>query len=275
MITLYLRRLRLNFNHTFNKLTITQKIELYLIPLLIIFFIFSNNGSLFQKERLLEAIQTPQNTNTKASTIEIITFYEKLAKLTNVKISILKFDKNNTIIAKFEGTADALLTFLQEVEKRDKIISLHFIQKDLDIEIEGVFLMKTFHNKIPNISPLQNLKNPFLNSIQKQAYLLESPSMTLETLKPESKVPKKISKTLLPLEETMTKEDTTQESEDLIEVLPKSKTIAIVGEYVLLNNEWLKIGDSYKGYIVTEISKKTIQFQKNGKLAIMEMFNDN
>jgi hypothetical protein len=268
----------LNFNNIFNQLTKIQKIELYLIPFLITFFIFSNDFLFFSKEQPINIIQIQNDTNTKATKIEIITFYEKLAKLTNVTVCTLKFHKDNTIMAKFGGDANAVLTFLQELEKRDKIISLQFNPKDRNIAVEGVFLIKTFHNKIPNITALKNVKNPFLTTIATESIVAKNPSPTIQVVKqkitPKLNLNENIEKISPPIETMFIEENRTEESEDLIEILPKSKTTAIVGKYVFLNKEWLKIGDSYKGYTITDISNQTIQFQKHGKFAIMEMFND-
>ena len=278
MIISSLQRLRLNFNNIFNQLTKIQKIELYLIPFLITFFIFSNDFLFFSKEQPINIIQIQNDTNTKATKIEIITFYEKLAKLTNVTVCTLKFHKDNTIMAKFGGDANAVLTFLQELEKRDKIISLQFNPKDRNIAVEGVFLIKTFHNKIPNITALKNVKNPFLTTIATESIVAKNPSPTIQVVKqkitPKLNLNENIEKISPPIETMFIEENRTEESEDLIEILPKSKTTAIVGKYVFLNKEWLKIGDSYKGYTITDISNQTIQFQKHGKFAIMEMFND-
>jgi len=273
----------LNFNQLFHQLSIIQKIELYLIPILITFFIFSSD-LFFMKKEPIDTIQTLHNTHNKASKIEIITFYEKLAKLTNVKMCTLKFDKNNTIIAKFGGDINAVLTFLQEIEKRDKIISLRFIENGSNVAIEALFLIKTFHNKIPNISHLKDLKSPFLTSIPNQTKLLtdfktitqpSQPNQPKFTITSTTKKIEELPKVSSPIEKKVIEENLSDDTNDLIEVLPKSKTVAKVGEYVLLNKEWLKIGDNYQGYIITDISNKTIQFQKNGKLAIMELFDDN
>ena len=278
MIISSLQRLRLNFNNIFNQLTKIQKIELYFIPVLITFFIFSNDLLFFSKELPINTIQIQNDTNTKATKIEIITFYEKLAKLTNVTVCTLKFHKDNTIMAKFGGDANAVLTFIQELEKRDKIISLQFNPKDRNIAVEGVFLIKTFHNKIPNITALKNVKNPFLTTIATESIVAKNPSPTIQVVKqkitPKLNLNENIEKISPPIETMFIEENRTEESEDLIEILPKSKTTAIVGKYVFLNKEWLKIGDSYKGYTITDISNQTIQFQKHGKFAIMEMFND-
>jgi hypothetical protein len=267
----------LNFNHIFNQLTKLQKIELYLIPILVIFFIFSNDLLFFSTKPTINTLQTSQNTNIKPHKIEIITYYEQLAKLSNVKICTLKFDKHNTLIAKFGGEATAILTFLQELEKSDEIISLHFHQKDFNIAVEGVFLIKTFHNKIPTITALENVKNPFLNSIATRPIVSKNLLPTIQVDKqkttPTIKSNENREKNLPSVEEIFVEENKTEENENLIEILPKSKTTAIVGKYVFLNKQWLKIGDSYKGYIITDISNQTIQFQKNGKLAIMEMFD--
>jgi hypothetical protein len=268
----------LNFNNIFNQLTKIQKIELYFIPLLITFFIFSNDFLFFSKKQPINTIQILNDTNTKATKIEIITFYEKLAKLTNVTVCTLKFHKDNTIMAKFGGDANAVLTFIQELEKRDKIISLQFNPKDRNIAVEGVFLIKTFHNKIPNITALKNVKNPFLTTIATESIVAKNPSPTIQVVKqkitPKLNLNENIEKISPPIETMFIEENRTEESENLIEILPKSKTTAIVGKYVFLNKEWLKIGDSYKGYTITDISNQTIQFQKHGKFAIMEMFND-
>lgn len=198
----------MNFNQLFHQLSIIQKIELYLIPIFITFFIFSSD-LFFMKKEPIDTIQTLHNMNNKASKIEIITFYEKLAKLTNVKMCTLKFDKNNTIIAKFGGDINAVLTFLQEIEKRDKIISLRFIENGSNVAIEALFLIKIFHNKIPNISHLKDLKSPFLN-------LSHQPKFTIT---PTTKKIEELPKVSSPIEKKVIEENLAEDTSDLIEVV--------------------------------------------------------
>jgi len=264
----------LNFNHLFSTITPTQKLQIYLIPLLAIFLIFSNNLFSFQEEPLPNTPQIGKNIETKASKIEILSFYEKLAKVTKSTIYTLQFDKKNQIHAQFGGDINCVINFLQEIEKRDTILSLKMTQKAPNIIVEAIFLIHSYQQ--PTVKPIassSHLTNPFLEPSETK--LIQAPKKQQEE-KPKE-LPKINKKE--PIEEKFEKvepqETKPEESENYIEVLPKSKTVAIVGKYVLLNNEWLKIGDSYKGYTIVDISTKTIHFEKDGKLAIMEMFDDN
>ena len=67
---------------------------------------------------------------------------------------------------------------------------------------------------------------------------------------------------------------TIEESPDdeLVELFPPTKTLAIVGKYVLLGKEWLTVGDQYKGYTIVSITETLVTFEKDGKTAIKEMF---
>lgn len=248
---------------------------------MIALFIFSNDALFAKKELQIYTDETLKNSNHTVSKMEIIQTYEELAKLSGIKICVLNFDKD-LIVTKFGGEATSLLTFLHEVEKRDTIISLKFIQNDTKIAVEGIFAIQTFHNKsIQHITTTPYLKNPFQNflqnSLNKPSSEISSPQIS--TLKTEAKPRKVQPNTSLKIEplvaKTISEENQSDEGSDYIEVLPKSKTVAIVGEYVLLNKEWLKVGDTYGDYTITKISISNINFEKDGKLAIMEMFNVN
>jgi hypothetical protein len=273
-----MQRLKLNFNHLFSTITPTQKIQIYLIPLLVTFLIFSNNLFSFQEEPLPNISKIGENIEKKASKIEILSFYENLAKLTKSTIYTLQFDKKNQIHAEFGGDINCVIHFLQEIEKRDTILSLKMTQKAPYIIVEAIFLVQTYQNTNINlIVSSSHLTNPFLEPSETKS--IQPPK---EHQEEKGKQPSKINtkeSIKKPIAENLEKEEPQEtqpeESENYIEVLPKSKTVAIVGKYVLLNKEWLKIGDSYKGYTIVDISTKTIHFEKDGKLALMEMFDDN
>lgn len=268
-----MQRLKLNFNHLFSTITPTQKLQIYLIPLLAIFLIFSNNLFSFQEEPLPTIPQIGKNIETKASKIEILSFYEKIAKLTKSTIYTLEFDKGNKIHTQFGGDINCIIDFLQEIEKRDTILSLKITQKDPHIIVEAIFLVQMYQNTtIKQIASSSHLTNPFLEPSETKS--IQAPKQQEKKQEESPKVNKKEPKEEK-FEKVEPQETKPEESENYIEVLPKSKTVAIVGKYVLLNNEWLKIGDSYKGYTIVDISTKTIHFEKDGKLAIMEMFDDN
>lgn len=280
------RRLKLNFSYVFSSLSLFQKIELYLIPPLLAFFLFSSD--LFLNSQPLENIKLKiqKNTPKQANKIEVVAFYETIAKIENVKINALKIEKNHTVFVKFTGEIDNLLNFIGQIEKRAPIDSLDFIQLDDKIAIDGIFSIKNFHNTTITPLPKITIQNPFettitlSNKIQQPTLLAKQPIK--KSIKPKikkeplEKIPKISPPLQLPIEEKLAEEETIDRTIDMVEVLPKTKTVAIVGEYVLLNKEWLKVGDSYKGYTIKEISKETIEFAKDGgKLAVMEMFDDN
>jgi hypothetical protein len=273
-----MQRLKLNFNHLFSTITPIQKIQIYLIPLLVTFLIFSNNLFSFQEEPLPIIPQIGKNIGTLASKIEILSFYENLAKVTKSTIYTLQFDKGNEIHAQFGGDINCVINFLQEIEKRDTILSLKITQKAPNIIVEAIFLVQTYQH--PTIKPIASssyLTNPFLEPSETK--LIQPPKKQQEEKPKELPKTNKQESIEKPIEENLEKEEPKEtqleESENYIEVLPKSKTVAIVGKYALLNKEWLKIGDSYKGYTIVDISTKTIHFEKDGKPAIMEMFDDN
>lgn len=277
-----MQRLKLNFNYLFTTLTLSQKIQIYLIPLLIIFLIFSNDLFSFHEEpsHLIPTAEKP--IQTKISKIEILAFYEKIAKLTNSTIYTLQFDKKNEIKVQFGGDINCIINFLQEIEKRDKLFSFKMNQKDFNITIEAIFLVQTYHNTIITPIPFHSqLTNPFLDVLTTKSTHLPNKQQDKKIIQPkiqDTQVNKKRfaeNQLQTNLEHIQQEEMKIEENDNYIEILPKSKTIARVGEYVLLNKEWLKIGDSYKGYYITKISNQTIHFEKDGKLAMMEMFNDN
>ena len=49
---------------------------------------------------------------------------------------------------------------------------------------------------------------------------------------------------------------------------------AIIGEYLILNNKWYKVGDKYKKYIIKKIAINYIELQYKDKIIKMEIFDD-
>lgn len=228
----------------------------------------------------------------KLSHIEIVSFFEDRAMEHKIRLCGLKIEKNDLLFTKFGGEVNNVLDFMQTIETHYPLLSFQItIEKDI-FRIEARFSIKTFHNggkiNLPKIIIDHQSK------IQDTPKIIEKPKMIQKEqalpepiLKKETKTKKK---TILGNEEKTSDDlledqgsdesnkaienNVTDEVLDMIEILPRSKTLAIFGEYVLLNNEWLKVGDSYKGYTITNISNESIQFKKKDKEALMEMFDD-
>jgi len=272
----------LNLNNSFVKLSLLQKIEIYLIPVLIVFWILF---TLFDSNKNQKTVQLP-TTNTQVSKeeidvkrckIEILKSYEKIAKETQIVLTHIRFEAN-ILKCEISGTSSQIFNFLFNIENFDEILSLQFVhQKDIII-LHGAFKIENFSKResyiVKNISIIPNIffTQNSLDTINIPNEKIEIKRIDI-TQKKESKPPP----IEPPLEEKKEKivETITSQEKDLIEILPKSKTVAIIGEYALLDKKWLKVGDIYRGYTILKIDKNGISFEKDGQMAIKEMFDDN
>ncbi len=272
MKTYSLWRLKLNFKFLFSSLSQLQKVEFYLIPLLVIFLIILNFPP--TKNEFNNSLKPPTNNAIKINKMEVSSFYEQAAKISNVKICSLKIEENNEIFVKFTGDINSLIHFLKIVEKVSTINLLNFINTEEAIAIEGVFQVNSFKNLILE-SPVNknSLINPFFIVSNEISKIKETPiqnqlsTTEQDLLSIKKEIPKFLQKEEIIQKDLFKKQDTN-------EIFSKPKTIAIVGEFVFLDKEWLKIGDSYKDYTITNISNKSIEFSKNGEKRFMEMFDE-
>lgn len=278
----------MNFRQQYNSLSIFQKIQLYFIPALLLIFLYTN-GILENKPTQIKSQEKIQiSPHKQLSHIEIVSFFEDIARKHQIQLCGLKIEKNDTIFTKFKGEINNLLKCIQTIESHYPLISFHINIQEANFQIEALFDIKRFHYgtnlDLPKII-YNNHPNTFIKleetdidrKIETQKSLLKQETQTKKQSHIETK-----KQTLIDVNneikvdernETIGNDETNQ-TENLIEILPRSKTLAIVGEYVLLNKEWLKVGDTYKGYSITQISNGSIQFKKKNQEAIMEMFDN-
>ncbi|MBI3873473.1 MAG: hypothetical protein HY307_00360 [Arcobacter sp.] len=198
----------------------------------------------------------------KSDMMNIVKLYEKLAKLLGIRISTLKF-VNNKVSVKISGNLNLIIDFLAIIESTSKIISLDFQVKNdgisADCVVDGkVFDEKLFQSITINSKNPVELTNKISNKIILNSKISSLGHQQKETI--DTNDDNKIEHELI--------------DENYIEVFPKSKTTAIIGEYVLVKDEWLRLGDTFDGYKIIEITKKNLKLEKNGRIALKEMFDD-
>lgn len=276
MMIFFEQRLKLNFDTFLKKLSKREKIIVVLIPIILLiwlFFLFEErkketpilqNTILNQKQALLN-----KKENLKKCKLEIMKSYESIGKKANIRFSSIKFD-GEIVECEIGGKSIEVFNFLNTIEHFDTIVSLDFAPKNEILSLKCVFKVNTFTKREQFIfQPILSFKDPFF--AKEKSNLVENIVQTEEKI--SKKTPIIISS--LPIKKgQFIEEITTNKEENLTEILPKSKTVAFVGEYVLLDKKWLKVGDNYKDYTIMEITKNKITFQKEGKLAIQEMFDE-
>mgnify|MGYP001189147821 CR=1 FL=1 len=273
----------MKFLDRYNSLSKFQKIELYSIPILIFVFLYINDFSLKNGSSIIKSEQKKeliQSSTKQTSYLEIAQYFESLAHIHNIKICALSIQDLKTIDIKFNGKINDLLNCLLKIEQSYDIDQLDFQHSKNRLAITLHLSQNLYNNNQKNLQQIV-IKSPFEKMIAEAE--LPKAIKTVVKEKAHSKISTnmKIQKEIhqkenLEIQEVIDLNGTivAADEEDMIEIFPRSKTTAIVGQYVLLNKNWLTLGDRYKGYTIVSITNEIIKFQNGNKEAIMEMFSN-
>lgn len=247
--------MRQKINMLFQDLTLRQRFLIYIIPLLIGALIFLNTGD---KTDGFSSNKTIQKSLPKIdSNLLVMQSYENLIKEFNLNMESFKFAEN-TVLVKINGSENDVFDFLSNVEQTSQIISIDFkfennnLIAECEIQSGVLKFNKTSMVRISkNKSKLFNTTNQNNNKIE----LENNTQPELSKIKTEKKITKK----------TVDKNSSSQK---------KQNTMAIVGKYVLINGKWLTEGDTFDGYKIIDISKTSIKVEKDSKITVKEIFNE-
>ena len=224
-----------NFKNSFENSSLKTKIELYLLPILLLFLFYV----LFYNEKI-EENQNVQNSellnieNKKFtdSILELSNKIEDIAKSENLIIQKTQSSKEQIII-KLKGKRDYLLNFLQKVEEINSFTKIDFLS------------LKKFENEIYLIDVRVDVSKYYLKN-------------------------KKV-KDIINIEQEEingTKED---EYKEEIIVRPDFKINAIVGNNTFINDSWFELNDEVLGYKIETIASDYVILKNNKDIIKLEV----
>ena len=224
-----------NFKNSFENSSLKTKIELYLLPILLLFLLYV----LFYNEKI-EENQNVQNSellnieNKKFtdSILELSNKIEDIAKSENLIIQKTQSSKEQ-IIVQLRGKRDDLLRFLEKVEEINSFTKIDFLS------------LKKFENEIYLIDIRVDVSKYYLKN-------------------------KKV-KDIINIEQEEingTKED---EYKEEIIVRPDFKINAIVGNNTFINDSWFELNDEVLGYKIETIASDYVILKNNKDIIKLEV----
>lgn len=222
-----------NFKNSFEASSLKVKIELYLLPILIIFLLYI----LFYEEKVLEnksiknnELLNIENRKFGGSVLELSSLIEELAKNDNLSLQKTKSDKES-ITLKVRGKREDFLSFLEKVELINNFTKVDFLSL----------------KKIENENYLIDLK------IDISKYYLKN---KVEKLKDEIKI-------------EVLEQDEIKDEEELIK--PDFTINAIVGSNAFINGNWLELNDTILEYTLHFIGNDYVLLKKSSDTIKLEV----
>lgn len=224
-----------NFKNSFENSSLKTKIELYLLPILLLFLFYV----LFYNEKI-EENQNVQNSellnieNKKFtdSILELSNKIEDIAKSENLIIQKTQSSKEQIII-QLKGKRDYLLNFLQKVEEINSFTKIDFLS------------LKKFENEIYLIDVRVDVSKYYLKN-------------------------KKV-KDIINIEQEDINETKEDEYKEEIIVRPDFKINAIVGNNTFINDSWFELNDEVLGYKIETIASDYVILKNNKDIIKLEV----
>ena len=224
-----------NFKNSFENSSLKTKIELYLLPILLLFLFYV----LFYNEKI-EENQNVQNSellnieNKKFtdSILELSNKIEDIAKSENLIIQKTQSSKEQIII-QLKGKRDYLLNFLQKVEEINSFTKIDFLS------------LKKFENEIYLIDVRVDVSKYYLKN-------------------------KKV-KDIINIEQQEINGAKDDEYKEEIIVRPDFKINAIVGNNTFINDSWFELNDEVLGYKIETIASDYVILKNNKDIIKLEV----
>ena len=224
-----------NFKNSFENSSLKTKIELYLLPILLLFLCYV----LFYNEKI-EENQNVQNSellnieNKKFtdSILELSNKIEDIAKSENLIIQKTQSSKEQIII-QLKGKRDNLLKFLENVEYINSFTKIDFLS------------LKKFENEIYLIDVRVDVSKYYLKN-------------------------KKV-KDIINIEQEEINGAKDDEYKEEIIVRPDFKINAIVGNNTFINDTWFELNDEVLGYKIETIASDYVILKNNKDIIKLEV----
>ena len=217
-------------NNKFVNSSLKTKVELYILPLMILYLLYYFSSSLFVVEKPFVVknkinLEEYKNKKFQGSFLDFFSNIEEKAKQNNIQILSLN-NKKNIVELKIQSPKEKLSLFIKQIENINKFTKITFITMyDKKDSNKYLFDLKIDLNKF------------YIKRIEKE---------------------KIISQKILPKpEEIKTKK---------IEIAKDNYELkAIIAEYVLVNDIWFKQGEYINGFKVDEIKRNSIVLENKNK----------
>ena len=217
-------------NNKFVNSSLKTKVELYILPLMILYLLYYFSSSLFVVEKPFVVknkinLEEYKNKKFQGSFLDFFSNIEEKAKQNNIQILSLN-NKKNIVELKIQSPKEKLSLFIKQIENINKFTKITFITMyDKKNSNKYLFDLKIDLNKF------------YIKRIEKEEI---------------------ISQKILPKpEEIKTKK---------IEIVKDNYELkAIIAEYVLVNDIWLKQGEDINGFKVDEIKRNSIVLENKNK----------
>ena len=224
-----------NFKNSFENSSLKTKIELYLLPILLLFFCYV----LFYNEKIEENQNTQNsellNIENKKFTDSILELSNKIEEIAKNESLLVQKTQNfqEQIIIQAKGKRDNLLKFLENVEYINSFTKIDFLSLkkfeddvyliDLKIDISKYYLKNKKAKKIINIEQQE------INGAKDDEY-----------------------------------------KEEII-VRPDFKINAIVGSNTFINDTWFELNDEVLGYKIETIANDYVILKNNKDIIKLEV----
>ncbi|MCK5294508.1 MAG: hypothetical protein KAJ49_07650 [Arcobacteraceae bacterium] len=229
----------MRFKYYFLNLSLFQKIEFYLIPLFIVIFVYLNIGDIVVEKNIK---------NEDIIVKEIESYQLKIKELNSVNKT--KNTDQIQILKQYELLAQNLTI---------NITNINFQTNNLYIEFNGKYLNSIgFLNIVEKMNKISFLNFSYENSILCIKAVFDSRdfnNINFDNIQTDNSVAN-------PFIKIKDKNSTT------IDSISK----AIIGEYVILNGVWYKVGDNYQKYTIYKIYDNYIELKYGDKITKMEIF---
>lgn len=224
-----------NFKNSFENSSLKTKIELYLLPILLLFLFYV----LFYNEKIEENQNTQnsellniENKKFTDSILELSNKIEDIAKSENLIIQKTQSSKEQIII-QLKGKRDYLLNFLEKVEEINSFTKIDFLS------------LKKFENEIYLIDVRVDVSKYYLKN-------------------------KKV-KDIINIEQEEINETKEDEHKEEIVVRPDFKINAIVGNNTFINDSWFELNDEVLGYKIETIASDYVILKNNKDIIKLEV----
>ncbi len=215
----------MNFKYYYNTLNLKQKIQLYLIPLLIGVFVYFNIPKSAISNTKIIPTKSIKIIKTKPNQLEILKILQTLEKQLDIQIFNYTF-QNDKLKLQLETKYIKGIKFLYLIETISIIENLNLYYKNHMLYLSMIL------NFIPTTKK-QNFDTIHLDTNIANSFIL---------------------------------------SKEIVNNTLKSK--AIIGDYLILNGKWYKVGDKYKQYTITKIEQKYIELKYKNSITTMEIFDE-
>jgi len=231
----------LNFKNYFNSISKFQKIEIYFLSIVFLFFIYyiystnfkisnTNIANDKQIELYKKDINILKNRYSKKENIYLVKHIESICKERSIKIENIKIDKNKIDLTA-NGKYNDMINVIYKIEKNLSILKLNLISENHIITAKLSINTKYFYNSIDRTTLTTKIANPFITPTIKKTKLNQQKIY---------------------------------------------KLYATFNQTALINNSWYNMGDMVGGFILEKIELNSVYLKniKTKQIKILKVYSE-